>query len=426
MTKAQDISLFSFSHRNSPLELRDALAFSREDAEAFIPKVRGELHSEVAVLSTCNRTEFYLFGAPQDLDWDGFSDFVAQTKSFMAGEKVCPVHYRGREAARHLFRVAASIESLALGEDQILSQVKETHRQLLEIAGKSPILDRLYQYAIRAGKRVRTETSLCDGAVSISSAAVELARKIFGDFRSLEIGLVGAGETAEGAAEHFKAAGASRFVIINRGAERGQRLAARFSGTYRAAADLEKAMKSVDVLLFATGSPTPLLTPEMLRRVMKARSYKSLFILDISNPRNVDPACADESGVYVFNIDDLQQVVKDNLRERQAEIPRAEAIIEDVLAEWESWMHTMQVMPTIGELGRFFESIRTQEIEKHRGRISDEQFAVMEGFSKALVKKLMHNPVQYLRGSVEHQTLRPEDIAVLRDAFGLSEDKDKK
>jgi len=425
MSKTPNISLFSFSHRNTSLELRDALAFSREDAEQFIPRVRDGLQTEVAVLSTCNRTEFYLFGAPEDLDWQGFSDFVTQTKSFVGDETFCPIHYRGREAARHLFRVAASIESLALGEDQILSQVKETHRQLLDIAGKSPILDRLYQYAIRAGKRVRTETSLCDGAVSISSAAVELSRRIFGDFKKLEIALVGAGETAEGAAEHFKAAGASRFVVVNRGADRGQNLAGKFSGTYRPMEDLESVLKTADIVLFATGSPKPLVDAERIKRVMKARSYRSLTILDISNPRNVEGSVSDESGVFLFNIDDLQQVVRENLKERQREIPRAEAIIEEVLSEWEAWMHTMQVMPTIGEIARFFESVRVQEIEKHRGKLTEDHFAAMEGFSKALCKKLMHNPIQYLRGSVERQTLRPEDIAILREAFGLSSPDDK-
>ncbi|QED25827.1 glutamyl-tRNA reductase [Microvenator marinus] len=423
MTKTPEISLFSFSHRNTSLELRDALAFSREETESFIPKVRDELRSEVAVLSTCNRTEFYLFGAPEDLDWQGFSDFVTQTKAVLGGEAVCPIHYRGQEAARHLFRVAASIESLALGEDQILSQVKDTHRQLLEIAGKSPILDRLYQYAIRAGKRVRTETSLCDGAVSISSAAVELTKRIFGDFKEAEVLLVGAGETAEGAAEHFKAAGASRFAVANRGEPRGQALAKRFGGAYKPLSDLESALKTADIALFATGSTSVLLDPAMIKRVMKARSYKSLTLLDISNPRNVDSKVSDESGVFLFNIDDLEQVVRENLRERQKEIPRAEAIIEEVLREWEAWMHTMQVMPTIGEMARFFESLRVQELEKHQGRTSDENYAAMDAFSKALVKKLMHNPISYLRGGVEKQTLRPEDIAVLRDAFGLGKDE---
>ena len=152
MSNSRDISLFSFSHRNTPLEVRDRLVFSREETDAFVPIARGSVASEVAVLSTCNRTEFYLFGAPENLDWTSFAPVVGQAKEIVQG--VSPTVFRGREAARHLFRVAASIESLALGEDQILAQVKEVHRQVLESSGKSPVLDRLCQFAIRAGKRV--------------------------------------------------------------------------------------------------------------------------------------------------------------------------------------------------------------------------------------------------------------------------------
>ena len=420
MSNSRDISLFSFSHRNTPLEVRDRLVFSREETDAFVPIARGSVASEVAVLSTCNRTEFYLFGAPENLDWTSFAPVVGQAKEIVQG--VSPTVFRGRETARHLFRVAASIESLALGEDQILAQVKEVHRQVLESSGKSPVLDRLCQFAIRAGKRVRTETALCDGAVSISSAAVTLAKRIFGDFRPLEIALIGAGETNESAAENFRAAGASRFVVVNRSPERGQALAEKFAGRYAPLEDLEKVLKTADVAVFATGSPTHLATRDMMKRVMKARSFQSIFMIDISNPRNVAPEVGDVSGVFLFNIDDLEQVVRDNLRERQAEIPKAEAIIEEVLDEWVAWMQSMQVLPTIGDLAKFFEAIRQQEIEKHRGKLSDEELATMEAFSKGMVKKLLHNPITFLRNAAD-QGLRPDDLHTVRNLFKLDDDQ---
>lgn len=418
MANLRDISLFSFSHRNTPLEVRDRLVFSAEETAQFVPKVRGELASELAILSTCNRTEFYFFGAPPELDWNSFRPVVGEAKD--VATTVTPYMYRGREAARHLFRVAASIESIALGEDQILAQVKDVHRQILEVSGKSPVLDRLYQFAIRVGKRVRTETALCDGAVSISSAAVELAKRIFGDFKPLEIVLVGAGETCEGAAEHFHAAGASRFVVVNRGVERGEGLAERFGGTYRPLDELEAALRTADVAVFATGSQVPLATRDLMKRVMKARGYQSIFMIDISNPRNIDPTVGDVSGVFLFNIDDLEQVVRDNLKERQREIPRAEAIIEEALDEWEAWMQTMQVTPTIGDLAKFFEGLRQQELERHRGKMPDEQFATMDAFSKALVKKLLHNPIGFLRTAAD-QGLRPEDLETVRKLFKLDD-----
>lgn len=419
MGNVRDISLFSFSHRNTPLEVRDKLVFSPQETAEFVPRVKDELGSEVAILSTCNRTEFYFFGAPPHLDWNAFKPVVGEAKNVLR-ENVTPQFARGREAARHLFRVAASIESLALGEDQILAQVKDAHRQILEVSGKSPVLDRLYQAAIRVGKRVRTETALCDGAVSISSAAVELAKRIFGDFRPLEVLLVGAGETCESAAEHFHAAGASNFVVVNRGQLRGEGLAERFSGKYMPLTDLERALKTADVAVFATGSQVPLATRDMMRRVMKARGYQSIFMIDISNPRNVAPDVGDEAGVYLFNIDDLEQVVRDNLKERQREIPKAEVIIEQALDEWEAWMQTMQVTPTISELAKFFEGLRQQELERHRGRLPEEQFATMDAFSKALVKKLLHNPITFLRTAAD-QGLRPEELETVRKLFKLDE-----
>lgn len=417
MSHLRDISLFSFSHRNTPLEVRDRLVFSREDTEIFVPRVRSEVAEEVAILSTCNRTEFYLFGAPEDFDWMRFQPMVRQAKDVIQSD-VTPVMYRGRDAARHLFRVAASIESLALGEDQILAQVKEVHRQILEVGGKSPVLDRLYQFAIRVGKRVRTETSLCDGAVSISSAAVELAKKIFGDLRPLEVALIGAGETNESAAEHFKAAGATRFVIVNRSEDRGQRLAEKFGGRYAPLDQLEDVLNTADVAVFATGSPEALATRDMMKRVMKTRAYQSIFMIDISNPRNVSPSVGDVSGVFLFNIDDLEQVVRDNLRERQREIPRAEAIIDEVLEEWEAWMQSMQVTPTISDLAKFFEGIRQQELEKHRGKVSEHEMAMLEGLSKGIVKKLLHNPISFLRSAAD-EGLRPDDLHTVRQLFKL-------
>ncbi len=421
MSTTPDISLFSFSHRNTPLDIRDELAFSAEETAQFVPQVRDQLGAEIAVLSTCNRTEFYLFGAQKS--WDEMSPFVSSLKEIAVRADVSPLQFRGREAARHLFRVAASIESLALGEDQILAQVKDVHRQILDVEGKSPILDRLYQYAIRVGKRIRTETALCAGAVSISSAAVELAKRIFEDFSTLHVVLVGAGETNESAAEHLKAAGATRFTVVNRGEERGQQLAAKFHGTYRPLDQLEETLKIADVMVFATGSPDFLVTKKDLKKAMRDRSYKSLFMIDISNPRNVDPKVSSVSGVFLFNIDDLEAVIKENLTERQKEIPRAEAIIDEVLTEWDTWMQAMKVRPTIAQLAQFFESIRQQELGRQKG-LSEADEELLEQFSKSLVRKLLHNPITFLRSSVEEQNLTPEHIDLVWRLFELDRIQD--
>ena len=421
MSDIRDITLFSFSHRNTSLEDRDRLAFSTEDVRQFVPRAREGVGGEIAVLSTCNRTEFYVYGPPRQVSWDGLRGLVAQIKTFDLSGLASPDHFHGNSAARHLFRVAASMESLALGEDQILSQVKEVHSQIVDLPEKSPVLDRLYQYAIRAGKRVRTETSLCAGAVSISSASVELARKIFGDFADLEILLVGAGETSEHAAEHFKAGGANSFVVCNRGERRGKDLADRFHGVYRPLSEIEQACLSADIVVLATGSPEYLLTKRQMKAVMKARGYRSLFVIDISNPRNCEPSVSGVSGVFLFNIDDLDAVIADNLKHRQKEIPQAEQIVDEVLAEWDLWMQTLRVRPTIAGLAKFFDEIRLQELDRQSGKLRPDELALLDGFSRSLVKKLLHNPIMFLRNSVENNTLKSEDLDLVWSLYKLDD-----
>lgn len=414
-----DIWLISYSHHNCSVEERDRLAFTAEELAEFVPGARTQIEAELAVLSTCNRTEFYGYGADTGAWEDKLVPLVHQTKHIDPRGLAQPSRFTGSAAARHLFRVSASMESLALGEDQILAQVKDVHRQIIGLSGKSPVLDRLYQFAIRAGKRVRTETTLCDGAVSISSAAVELSKRIFGDMRELQVLLVGAGETGEHAAEHFRAAGATRFAVVNRGEERGRRLADRFGGEYYPLEELEQALKSADVAVFATGASDHLLTKKLAKPLMRRRSFRQLFVIDISNPRNVEPSVGGVSGVFLYNIDDLQEVIRDNLKSRQKELPAAEAIIEEVVQEWEAWMQTTLVRPTIASLAQTFERIRAEELERHGSRYSAEQLEAVEAFSKGLTKKLLHNPIAFLRQSIESGELKPEHVDVVRSLFNL-------
>lgn len=408
----------SFSHRNTGLDERDALAFTPEEIDLFVDHCTQHWQLEAAVLSTCNRTEFYLVGTPREPIWKLIKPLVVQLRK-LDGEKLpTPAVVEGEIAALHLFRVAASLESVALGENQILAQIKDVHEHIVTQRQKTPILDRLFQYAIRVGKRVRTETSLCEGALSISSAAVDLASKIFGDFRSREILIVGAGETAEAAAMHFRSSGADRFVVLNRSAARGKEVAERIKGTYRPLEELSEACKTADVAVFATGARDHLLTYDGLKSVMKARGYRPIFLIDISNPRNVDPEVTRLDSAFLYNIDDLEQVVEGNLASRKNEIPAALEIIHYMVREWRSWQQSMQVTPTIASLARFFEEVRTQEVGRHSGLSAEEQ-ARLDDFSRGLVKKLLHNPIMYLRSAVDEDRLRAEDLDLVSALYKL-------
>jgi glutamyl-tRNA reductase len=424
MAVTSELTAFSFSHRNTTLAERDALSFSTSDVEAFVSVCRQKWKCEAAVLSTCNRTELYIYGPGRDTLWLQVRRLLCEVKGLDEHRLPIPAVLQGPRAARHIFRVAASLESLALGENQILAQVKDVHEQILSLPGKSPTLERLFQYAIRVGKLVRTQTSLCEGSLSIGSAAVDLARKIFGDFSRTKILLVGAGETSETAALHFQSCGANDFVVLNRGEERGHALAARLGGRFMALDTLLEASLEADIALFATGAQNHLLTRADMKKVMKARSHRPIFLIDISNPRNIAPDVGQVESVFLYNIDDLQQVVSLNLKSRENEIPSAEAIVEHMLREWDAWLQAQQITPTIASLARFFEEIRAQELNRHNGRITEEERQMLENFSRGLIKKLLHHPISYLKTSVENQTLRTEDLHLVWALYNLDREEE--
>ena len=420
MSQQVGLQVYSFNQRNTSVSQRDLISLSEQRAGEAMLRLREELDCEAAVLATCHRTELYLFGEPQRAgDWARLQELLRRVNQLDTQPLPAPDALRDEAAARHLFRVACSMESIALGENQILAQVKAAHDLLLQAPGKSPVLDRLFQFAIRAGKAVRTETGLCQGAVSISSVSVELARKIFGTFARSKVLLVGAGETAAEAAVYFQAAGAREFSVVNRGRQRGEELAQAFEGRYRPLNELEDACLQADIVVVATGSPDYLLTRDMLRAVMKARRSRPIFLIDISNPRNVDPRVARLGGVYLYNIDDLMAVVEANLNQRMGELPKAEAIVEALVDEWRSWVQTLRVKPTIATLARFFETLRQQELDRMRHKVSPQELELLESFSQGLTRKLLHNPIMHMRQAVDDNNLRSEDLDLIWDLFRL-------
>lgn len=419
MSTSYELSLFTFSHLNTTVEERDRLAFTASEIDAFLPELRARFGGEAAIVSTCNRTEFYLFGTSRRVTWDELAPEICASRGIRPKDCPRPASKYGQEAARHLMRVAASLESLALGEDQILRQVKDAHERVLASPGKSPALDQLFQFAVQVGKRVREETALCAGAVSISSVSVGLTRRIFARLDQSVVALIGAGETCMNAATHFKGAGVRSFLVVNRGRERGERAAEALQGRYVPLDRMDEAIAQADICVFATGSREHLLTRKMMRQIMRARSHRLLFIVDISNPRNVDPLVHKEDGVILYNIDDLKDLVEDNLKERAREIPRAERVIEEVMERWEIWVQSLRVRPTIGRLHKHFHAVRQQELERHQHRLSPEELELYEQLSAQLIKKLLHNPIMYLRHASEDQRLRAEELNLVWDLHNL-------
>ncbi len=417
--KPSDIGAFSFSHRNTTLEERDLLALSDHEIQELLPRLRDILQGEVAILSTCNRTELYAYSPFAKHLWEYSRNILAELRGVSLSILPEPAQFHGHPAIRHLLRVSASLESLALGEDQILAQVKNAYDLMLGLDDKSPMLDQLFQFAIRSGKQVRTDTTLCQGNVSISSVSVDLAKKIFGNFKRTSILLVGAGETAMNAAVHFHGAGARSFIIANRSEERGQIAATRLGGEYMPLHRLSDACVRADIAVFATGSKQHLIDKETIDNIMRARRNKQLFLIDISNPRNIAPEVEDHDGVYLFNIDHLEKIVAENLRGREDQIPLAEEIIESYIARWEVWLRERRVIPTIGALSRHFMGIREQELKEHVNRVSPEEYELLEAFSKRLVRRMQHNPIMFLREAAENGSLRSDELDLIIELHKL-------
>ncbi len=418
-----DIGAFSFSHKNTTLEERDLLAFSADEIRQSLPIFREHLGGEAAILSTCNRTELYVYGPAARNLWEKAHDLLAGIKGVRPNRLPTPSTYYSSQAADHLFRVASSLESLALGEDQILAQVKDAHEHILNTEEKSPVLDQLFQMGVRAGKDVRTSTTLCQGTVSISSVSVKLAKKIFGDFKKYNILLVGAGETAVNAAIHFQSAGAREFIVVNRSEERGERVAERFGGEYMPLHRLSDACVRADIAVFATGAQTHLLDVESMRNIMSARRRRQFLVIDISNPRNVDPAAGDPDGVFLYNIDHLEQIVRENLRGRADQIPAAEQLVSAYVEEWDGWLRAQRVTPTIRALTTHFKAVRQQELDYYQHKVDPEQFALLEEFSQRLVRKLQHNPIMFMRGAADEGTLRSEDLDLVLALHDLDQEE---
>jgi glutamyl-tRNA reductase len=424
MIDQPQLQLVSTNYKNSRIEMWDRFSVNEDQIRAFLDAAAAESGwlYEVAVLSTCNRTEFYFL---TDRPGDTAPWILAQyprIKSEAVGAKEWqPLRLRNEEAVHHLMRVASGVESLVLGENQILSQVKTTHEILTSSRHRFPVLTRLFQEAVRAGKLVRTETRLCQGAVSISLAAVELTKKFFSKIDKQRILLVGAGDAGSLVVRHFHAAGAWQIGIVNRSLERAEALAREFNAKPLPLPAIPRALESVDIVVVATASQKPLLWKEDVAKALKKRSGGPLVMVDISTPRNIDPAVGDLGDVFLYNIENLKTIVDENMEKRRAEIEPAEEIIASLRDEYWSWMRSLQVKPTIRRLAGFFDAIRTQELERIRNKVTVDEFERIDRFTGSLMKKLLHHPIMELRKMSDGQTIDRELIRSAWEMFHLKD-----
>lgn len=416
------ISVIGLNHKTADVDVRERLAFNGPKLEDGLRRIR-ELPGveEAIVLSTCNRVEIYTDVRDSAESFAAISGFLADFHGIGQESLIRSLYHRtDLDAVRHVFRVAASLDSMVVGEPQILGQLKDAFEFALQRKTTGIILNRLLKKAISVAKRVRTETKIAENAVSVSYAAVELARKIFTDLSEKSFMLLGAGEMAELAARHMVNCGVKEVVVVNRTYERGCELASEFMGRAVRFEDFPGELVRSDIVICSTGAPTYVLRREEMHRIMRERKQRPVFIIDIAVPRNIDPAINDLENVYLYDVDDLQGVVDANVLERQKEAEKAEQIIAEEIESFQKWLASLDTVPTVVALRQKAEAVRNEEVERLFNKLpslGEKERKAIEYMASAITNKLIHPPTAALREDAEDKDLL---IATIKRLYGIN------
>ena len=418
--------LVGISHRTAPVDLRERVDFSGRGVPDALRALaaRGSTR-EAVIVSTCNRAEIYVACDEAARSRMDLEQFIGEFNGVATGE-IAPHVYEldGTEAARHLFRVAAGLDSLVVGEPQILGQVKEAHSAAADAQTVGPVLNRVFHSSFAVGKRVRTETGLGAGAVSVSYAAVALARKIFGALEGHSVLVIGAGEMGKLTALHMKSQGVQHVTIVSRTMAHAARTAEAIGGANAAPwDDLDAALGSSDIVITATGASAPILTKARVEAVMRPRRNRPLFVIDIALPRDVEAAAGEIEQVFLYNIDDLQATVRENLARRASEVSRAEAIVAEEVEKFGAWLRSRGAIPTVVALRQRFEAIRRAELDRLDFKLSalpPDARARVDEITHLIVEKLLLTPTEQLKSVTDADTVGAYSEALTR-LFGLDD-----
>jgi len=396
-----EIIIVGVNHRVAPVEVREQVALNGSIEHSLRNLLAVPSIEEGIIVSTCNRVEVVAIAEDGDSAVDSLTDFLAQGEHVSRPDLVEHLSvYRGREAVRHLFRVAASLDSMVVGEPQILGQLKDSYVAASAVGTAGTILHRCFHKSFSVAKRVRSETAIAGGAVSVSSAAVELACKIFDRLEDKTAMLIGAGDMGELAARHLVAQGVGSIIVTNRTFDRAVDLARDLGGTPVPFEELNRYLQIADVVIGSTAADEYILTPQMVRDTLRQRKFRPMFFIDLSVPRNLDPAINDLDNVYLYDIDDLGGIARGNLVERTREASKAEAIIEEEVDAFWKWMVNLEAVPTIVALRDKVEGIRKGEVEKTFASLrvaGPEVRDAVEAMTAAIVNKILHAPITHLK-----------------------------
>lgn len=423
-----EIVLIGLNHRTASVEVRERVAFNPEQACRAADELRSRgILEETLVLSTCNRSELY--GVPPE----AHTDSAAQMEGFLTAfhqmhpEELNGSLYRHRDAdaVRHLFRVAAGLDSLLLGEAEILGQVREAYRLALEHGATGPVLNRMFQGALEVGKRVRAETEIGARPMSVATAGVKLAERIFGKLAGHTALILGAGEMGEQVVEQMRVRGIARVLVTNRSRERGEELTRRIGGEYIAWENLELALEWPDILVSSVSSAGRVLARATIERAMAARGNRALFLVDLGVPRNIEAGAGKLYNVYLYNVDDLTEIVEQNKTARASEVPRAEAIVEEHVEKFQSWQASLEAGSLLGALREKLRNERATFLAERLAampRLSAEDRDQIERITAELLDRLVLDPAERVRSDRELRR-KLQTLEALRDLFHLPREK---
>jgi glutamyl-tRNA reductase len=421
------LTLVGLSHKTAPVEIREKLTFpANRQEDALYRLTQSDAVAEAVIVSTCNRTEIYAVTAQGFDGPDAIIDFMADYHDLDRHELVRYLYIsQGEAVVKHLFRVVASLDSMVLGEAQILGQVKEAYEHAFTNSACGRVFNKLFRQSFEVGKRVRTETEIGENAVSISYAAIELAKRVFENLDGRGVLVLGAGKMSELTAKHLVANGVHKVLVANRTYERAEELAEKFNGEAIRYEDLFTRMSEADIVISSTAATEYVITKDKIAAAMKHRR-DPLFLIDIAVPRDIDPACASVADVFLYDIDDLSGVVSSNLEERMREAERAEVIVAEEMDEFERWIEGMEVVPTVAAIRAKAEKVRAEELEKAMKRLpglSEKEAQTVEMLTTSIINKMLHGPTARLKQAANEKD-GYEYVEAARFLYGLDSNPD--
>jgi glutamyl-tRNA reductase len=421
-----ELIVLGASHETAPAEIRDRVQMTAQEVEAFCSSLRTKREDvlELSVLSTCNRTEIYSLVSDQDRADPLIRRAIEELKGvpYMGNGRYTYL-LQGRDMVRHLFRVASGIESLMVGEPHILGQVRDAFKLADHSRASGAILTRLFNSALHVGKRARTDTEIGEGTVSVAYAAVEMALKVFDGLDKHTVAVVGAGETGTLVAQHMAAHRPKRLLVLNRTLERAESLAAEVGGEALPMSALPEVAREADVVVTATGSQEPLLWRDDVARVARKRR-RPMVLVDISNPRNIDPTIGDLDNVFLYDIDALEGIADQNRARRAREIPKVEAIVDEEVEAFFDWYDALHVIPVLRALRDRFHEVGLAEVGRQKG-MTDEEREALARYTRALINKLLHEPTTRIKGIDAMTGHGVRKLVAIQELFELEIDKYK-